>query len=240
MRSLLKTILLSFSIQSVSVGQQVFVDHLGTYDTGLFDVDAAEIVTYDKVTGYMFFVNSENNEISAVDISDPESPQEVYTIGGDDIIIGGEANSVDVFEGLVAVAVQSPIVDEPGQIAFYNSTSGTLIESITVGIMPDAVSFSADGSKVISSNEGEPSSDYRIDPPGSVSIINIIDGQPVSPATTMGFTHFDNQKEELKEQGVRIFGGIGDGLDVTHLSTYDTGIFDEGAAEIVDLSLIHI
>ncbi len=128
MRSLLKTILLSFSIQSVSVGQQVFVDHLGTYDTGLFDVDAAEIVTYDKVTGYMFFVNSENNEISAVDISDPESPQEVYTIGGDDIIVGGEANSVDVFEGLVAVAVQSPIVDEPGQIAFYNSTSGTLIE----------------------------------------------------------------------------------------------------------------
>ena len=234
MRSLLKTILLSFSIQSVSVGQLVFVDHLGTYDTGLFDVDAAEIVTYDKVTGYMFFVNSENNEISAVDISDPESPQEVYTIGGDDIIVGGEANSVDVFEGLVAVAVQSPIVDEPGQIAFYNSTSGTLIESITVGIMPDAVSFSADGSKVISSNEGEPSSDYRIDPPGSVSIINIIDGQPVSPATTMGFTHFDNQKEELKEQGVRIFGGIGDGLDITHLSTYDTGIFDEGAAEIVD------
>ena len=94
MRSLLKTILLSFSIQSVSVGQQVFVDHLGTYDTGLFDVDAAEIVTYDKVTGYMFFVNSENNEKAEkecrlVEEYIPIEKDNIQSIAGTGLEVGG-------------------------------------------------------------------------------------------------------------------------------------------------------
>ena len=43
--------------------QAVFVDHLGTYNTGIFDESAAEIVSYDKETGLVFFINSHANQV---------------------------------------------------------------------------------------------------------------------------------------------------------------------------------
>ncbi len=36
------------------------------------------------------------------------------------------------------------------------------------------VTFTPDGTKIISANEGEPSDDYSVDPEGTISIIDVI------------------------------------------------------------------
>ena len=69
-----------------------------------------------------------------------------------------------------------PEVNNPdiggGKILFY-STTGQFIDAANVGNLPDMVAFTPDGKTVISANEGEPSDDYKSDPKGSVSIIDL-------------------------------------------------------------------
>ena len=91
--------------------------------------------------------------------------------------LGGAPNSVDTFDGVVAVAVES--ADKatiPGTVEFHDADGdGTPIEVVTVGYLPDMVTFTPDGSKVVVANEGEPNSDYTADPPGSISVIDVAD-----------------------------------------------------------------
>lgn len=68
-------------------------------------------------------------------------------------------------------AVNNPDIGG-GKILFY-TTSGEYKGAANVGNLPDMVTFSHDGSFLVSANEGEPSSDYISDPKGSISIIEI-------------------------------------------------------------------
>lgn len=64
------------------------------------------------------------------------------------------------------------------------------------------VAFSPDGRYIVSANEGEPSSDYLIDPKGSVSIIQLATGQ----VSTLEFDAFNGREAALEAQGYRVFG----------------------------------
>ena len=242
MKSVVNLIIVALFQFMVLKAQAVFVDHLGTYNTGIFDESAAEIVSYDKETGLVFFINSHANQVVSLDISNPHFPIEKYTIDVDFQIPGGIANCVAVYSGLVAVAVASEMVDENGSVVFYNAENGAHISTVEVGVLPDNLQFSYDGSKVITADEGEPSSDYSIDPEGTVSVIEIIGGNPSPTATIINFNEFDGMKEQLINENVRIFGGVGESFSIDHLSTYETGIFDESAAEIIayDSQLKHL
>lgn len=44
---------------------------------------------------------------------------------------------------------------------------------MTVGALPDMLTFTPDGRHLLVAGEGEPSSDYSVDPAGTVSIINV-------------------------------------------------------------------
>ncbi|MCH9814173.1 MAG: choice-of-anchor I family protein [Epsilonproteobacteria bacterium] len=66
-----------------------------------------------------------------------------------------------------------------GRVVFFD-TDGTFKKSVKAGILPDMVTFTNDGSKVLVANEGEPAGDEDLkdvlyDPYGSVSIINTAD-----------------------------------------------------------------
>jgi len=125
--------------------------------------------------------------------------------------LGDGANSVDVFGGIVAVAVEAEVAQDPGLVAFYD-TDGTFLASVEVGALPDMVTFTPDGSKVLAANEGEPSDDYTVDPVGSVSIIDLSEaGEDLAGLTqdavaTASFEPFNDQIEELRDRGARIFG----------------------------------
>jgi len=68
------------------------------------------------------------------------------------------------------------------------------------------ITFTPDGTKVLTANEGQPNADYTVDPEGSVSVIDISGGiasLSQSNVTTMLFTQFNSQESALIASGVR-------------------------------------
>ncbi|MBE9170426.1 hypothetical protein IQ238_23865 [Pleurocapsales cyanobacterium LEGE 06147] len=91
----------------------------------------------------------------------------------------------------------------------FLDSEGNLLAEVEVGALPDALTFTPDGKRVLVTNEGEPNEEYTIDPEGSVSIIDVSEGftnLTQENVTTADFTAFNDQKEELIEAGIRIFG----------------------------------
>lgn len=205
------SLLLAFFVLS-TVGvfaQEVSMELLGEYHTGLFDVGAAEISAYDPASKQLFFTNAENNSIVVLNLSNPENPTEVTTI--DMSVYGDGVNSVAIYNGLVAVAVQADPKTDPGSVVFFKAADVSHISTATAGALPDMVTFTHDGSKVIVANEGEPNDDYDVDPAGTISILDVSGfdvsaGTGTAVVTTADFTSFDGQEATLRSEGVRIFG----------------------------------
>ncbi|NET42554.1 esterase-like activity of phytase family protein [Okeania sp. SIO2B3] len=180
---------------------------LGTYETGVFDESAAEIPAYDPNTQRVFVVNANEATIDVLDISDPTNPNLIDQI--DASSFGAVANSVAVNDdGIVAVAVEANNTQDPGTVAFFNADGNTL-NQVTVGALPDMLTFTSDGTKVLVANEGEPNDDYSNDPEGSVSIIDIsggVENLTQADVSTADFSDFIGREEELRNKGVRIYG----------------------------------
>lgn len=128
-------------------------------------------------------------------------------------------NSVAIKNGIVAVAyeIKDPTsgTHQPGRVGFYEANTGTFLHSVAVGYLPDMVTFTADGLKVLVANEGEPNEDYSDDPEGSISIIDLSLGVSNATAQHVGFSAFNAQEFALKSQGVRIFGRLKNGESST-------------------------
>ncbi len=179
---------------------------LGTYQApgNVFDVGAAEIVAHDPVNQRLFVVNAGASTVDVLDIQDPTQPVLLQTI--DASAEGASANSVAVYGDLVAVAIEAETRQDNGKVVFYNATDLGKVGDVTVGALPDMVTFTRDGMKVLVANEGEPSDDYTNDPVGSVSIIDLSAGVAGATVTTAGFESFNADKADLKASGVRVFG----------------------------------
>lgn len=181
---------------------------LGTYSTGIFDQSAAEIVSYDPKTERVYVVNSSSATVDVLDISDPSDPTKVSTL--DASSFGAGINSVDVRGGVIAAAVEADPKTDPGSVVFYDR-AGSVLSSVTVGALPDMVTFTPDGKHVLVANEGEPESycEGTADPEGSVSVINVSKGfgrLGQSDVKTAHFRDFNDDRASLVARGVRIFG----------------------------------
>lgn len=175
---------------------------VSTYFTGAFDEGAAEIVAFDAGSKRLFFSNAQQNTVIVLDMKDPLNPVPVDTIAL--AAYGGGVNSVAALNGLIAVAVEGNSKVEPGKVVFFDS-NGTFLKDVTVGFLPDMLTFSPDSSKVLVANEGEPNDDYTIDPVGSVSIIDVSN---IANATVkeVGFESYNDKKASLINKGIRIYG----------------------------------
>lgn len=177
---------------------------VGSIDIG--DVGAAEISAYDPITQRLFAVNNGSvNKIDVIDLSDPTKPKLIRSLSM--AAYGGFANSVDISSGRLAIALEAAVKQDAGKVAIYDTRMLAEIKVVTVGALPDMVTFSPDGNWILTANEGEPSNDYQIDPPGSISIIDVKNGFAVS---TIGFKSFLAQRTALVARGMRIFGPNGD------------------------------
>ncbi|MGK0253396.1 MAG: hypothetical protein ACI9OE_000865 [Mariniflexile sp.] len=160
---------------------------------------ASEISAYDAISKKLFTVNVESKQISVINISNLNAPVTETAI---DLVAFGYPNSVAIFEGKLAVAVEADVKQNNGKILLYSTADNSLLKQYTVGALPDMVTFSKDGTLIISANEGEPNDDYTVDPLGSVSIIDLSD----DTVTTLDFTAFNSQEATLEAQGFRVFG----------------------------------
>lgn len=173
-----------------------------THTPAAYEEGAAESVTYDPSTQRVVFSNALENSITLLDVSNPAAPSKVRTIfmGA----YGGGVNSVAVKNGVIAVAVEDVVKQNPGRLVMFD-TNGEYLSQVIVGSLPDQCVFTPDGSRVIVCNEGEPNSSYTVDPEGSVSIVNV--SNPRTPTLqTVTFRSLNDKVDSLRALGVRIFG----------------------------------
>lgn len=185
-----------------AVDPSLQLSHLGSYATGGGE-GTAEIVVFDGGTQRLFLTNGEDNTVDILDYSDPSNISFISSI--DISAYGDGINSVAVQNGIVAAAIEAAGTADNGMVAFFD-TDGNFVNAVTVGVLPDMVAFTPDGTKLISANEGEPNDDYTVDPEGSISIIDLGGGVASATVTTLDFTDFNSQQADLVAAGVRIFG----------------------------------
>lgn len=248
MKKVLLLFTLAFGVNALSYAQEMADEliHVGTYETNIFDEGAAEIAGYDPGTFRVFFTNAEENALKVIDIANPESPTLVQTI--DLSPYGAGVNSVDVMNGLVAVAVENADVATPGEVVFFN-VDGVFQAQFTVGVLPDMVTFTPDGNKVVVANEGEPNDSYSVDPNGAISIIDLTSGIENATVNTLDFSSYNEALVSLKNKGVRIFGpnaAVASDLEPEYISvTPDNSIAyvalqENNAVAVIDLNAASI
>ncbi len=188
---------------SVSAPQDIELAKLGTFTTGAFDEGASEIVAYDPSTQRLFVVNAQAARIDVLDISDPTAPALHSSI---DVTPYGEvANSVDVHDGVVAVAVQNAVKTDHGMAVFFD-TDGNFLSAVKVGALPDMITFTPGGKRVLVANEGEPNDDYTVDPEGSVTIIDLSGGAANLTQSSVRTADFEQFNNRVLDPSIRIFG----------------------------------
>ena len=176
---------------------------LSTYRTGLFDEGATEIVDFDSGSSKIFFTNAKANTLTALDASKPSSLTKAFDISLSNY--GGGVNSVSIHNGLVAVAMEALVKTDSGSVVFFD-TDGKWLKSVKVGALPDMLTFSPNGKKLIIANEGEPNDAYSIDPEGSISIIDVSGGVQNATVKHINFQSLNSKLKELVAAGIRIFG----------------------------------
>ena len=196
----------------------VSLDFLGRYSTGVFDQGAAQILSYDAPTGRLFALNAQGATVDVLGIEDPSAPERIDTIDltqADTARALGSATSLATSNGILAAGIAADPKTVAGLVAFYDTDSLALLGTAEVGPLPDMLTFTPDGSKVVVAIEGEPNDDsaddvedaYSIDPEGAVAIIDVptqFSGPLV--VRSAGFTAFNDRADELRAAGVRIFG----------------------------------
>jgi hypothetical protein len=183
---------------------------LDTHETGLFNLGAAEIVDYHPATHRTFVVNSHAARVSVLELGSRgfrygeralEPRRDIAEFNA------GRVTSLAVSGDRVAVAVCARSNDRRGRVAFYGAGDLRYLGAVTVGYVPDMLTFTPDGLRVLVANEGEQvRSAQRIvaDPAGSVSIIDVSLGVERASVAEARFDGFDARIEEYRNAGVRI------------------------------------
>lgn len=173
---------------------------------------SSEIVAFDSVNGNLWVIGGNGIDVLDLGGSLLKSFETTSVYGG--------VNSISIRNGVAAVAFNNPTSrDGLGSVQFFDTTSflsaGTLaaanLGGVAVGNVPDMVTWTQDGTKVLVANEGERyvASGTTFNPAGSVSIIDFNAAAPATSAvTTVGFGAFDGQESALRAAGVRIQSGV--------------------------------
>ncbi|PRY57548.1 hypothetical protein BCF74_11562 [Knoellia remsis] len=201
---------------------EVTLTPIGTYATGAFDEGASEIVAHDPTRQRLFVVNAQAGTVDVLDIRDPRNPVKLTALATPG------ANSVAVSGGLVAVAQQADTKTDPGSVTFFDAATYAVRGRVTVGSLPDMVTFTGNGEWALVANEGEPEGYCagQVDPEGSVSVIDLRQGAEKASAKTAGFTAYNDEVDALRAQGVRIFGPgatVAQDLEPEYITTSTNG-----------------
>lgn len=181
---------------------QIQLNYIGSFDPSGNNSSSTEIVVHDPATQRLFTISSVTDVFDIIDFSNPDTPSVIQTVN---MAPYGGITSIAVKNGILAVASPNADPQQNGSVIFFD-INGNFLKQVTVGALPDMITFTPDGTKVITANEGEPNDAYTVDPEGSVSIIDIsggISSLTQNNVTTLNFNNFDSQLAALTATGLR-------------------------------------
>jgi DNA-binding beta-propeller fold protein YncE len=157
-------------------------DHVNTQVAG----QKSEIVAYDDRTDTLWVAG-----VKGVDVLDRATGTLVAHVG---VTQFGAVNSVAIHGGVAALAIESGVDRTlPGVVVFFDTrTRSQRGAPVTVGALPDMLTFTPNGRQVLVANEGTPNVRptpaglSEADPVGSVSIVDVLTRTvttvPITPA----------------------------------------------------------
>lgn len=181
---------------------QIQLNYLLSFDPSGNNSSSTEIVVHDPSTQRLFTISSITDVFDIIDFSNPSIPSVIKTVN---MAPYGGITSIAVKNGIIAAASPNTDPQQNGSVVFFD-INGNFLKQVTVGALPDMITFSPDGTKVVTANEGEPNDAYTVDPEGTISIIDISGGVgnlTQSNVTTLNFNSFDNQVAALTATGLR-------------------------------------
>ncbi len=193
-------------LAQASDSKSVTLTQIGRYSAGpstVADEPRAEIAAFDPASKRLFSINLNLRQLDVLDLSAPETPVPVQTVA-----LGGKPNSVAVRRGIVAVALEGEQKTDPGSVKFFNA-SGTFLNQLTVGALPDMLVFSPNGRWLLVANEGEPNSYNQadsVDPDGSVSVIDMRGDVTALTQLDVRTATFSASIPQDNAASIRIFG----------------------------------
>lgn len=182
--------------------QQIQLNYIGSFDPSGNNSSSTEIVVHDPATQRLFTISSLTDVFDIIDFSTPSTPSVVKTVN---MAAYGGITSIAVKNGIIAAASPNTNPQQNGSVVFFD-INGNFLKQVSVGALPDMVTFTPDGTKVVTANEGEPNDAYTTDPEGTISIIDISGGVgnlTQSHVTTLNFNNFDSQVAALTATGLR-------------------------------------
>ncbi len=131
-----------------------------------------------------------------------------------------DSTVVEVVDGIVAAAIarapveqsvfgQTSLIAQPGFVALFDAEALALLATVDVGNLPDQLTFTADGTKLLVAGEGEKNEDSEHDnnPLGTIAVVDVSD--PAAPtAKILDFTDCNGLEDIARAQGVRIQPGV--------------------------------
>lgn len=199
-----------------SLPRDLAIEVVGRFAAGGAEVygrSAAEIVQFHTSSNSAFAVNGASNQVEVISLANlpttevgspitdtslssvaftfPDNVTAKDSDGVDQTVNLGAANSIAINGDMLAIAVQNETKTSTGAVLFYTLDAmgqGTFVKAVMAGALPDMVTFTPDGSKALVANEGEPDTDFTVDPEGSISVINITDNVPADNAVTINLT----------------------------------------------------
>ncbi|TAE22085.1 MAG: T9SS C-terminal target domain-containing protein [Candidatus Kapaibacterium sp.] len=144
-----------------------------------------ESIAFDAQTQRVFVANSLTltgqrlyTRVEVVNITNPLQP--VTEASLDLSAFGADVSSIALNNGTLVAAMIQAVKTDSGRVVFIDVSSTDLqnsttnARSVVVGAQPDMITFTPDGRRVLTANEGEPrDTTYLPDPEGSISIIDL-------------------------------------------------------------------
>ncbi len=200
MKPTLLALAIAASLSATSVTAQAGIldnaSQAWTFQHGASNNYLSEILAFDSGRNEIWV-----SGVSGIDILSAQTGSFVQRL---DTRAFGNVNSVAISNGVAALAIENSTNRELGGIVqTYNTATRSLTATYNVGALPDMLTFTKDGSKLLVANEGTPNNastgasgsgihygsltspsgsfprsygSHALDPAGSVSIINLASG----------------------------------------------------------------
>lgn len=168
---------------------------------------SSEIPVFDSLSNALWIVGG--NGLDVLDLAGNR-------LQSVDLSPFGGINSLAISGSTLALAfTNSSDAGLPGTVRFFDTAAflagganASLLGVVPVGAVPDMITWTPDGSRLLVANEGERQSNSN-NPVGSVSLITVDRSNGFSTSTaTAGFEAFDGQEAALRAAGVRIQAGV--------------------------------